>query len=437
MNYQNAIDYIHSTYKFGSKLGLENIKYLLELLGNPQDKLKTIHVAGTNGKGSTSSFIHNILKTEGYKVGLYTSPYIQEFTERIKINGENIPRDDLAKYTASVKKSIEKMVSQGKNHPTEFEIGTAIALLYFARQEVDYLILEVGLGGRLDATNIIKNPLVSVITIIGHDHVEYLGDSLDKIAFEKAGIIKKDSHVVSYPQDKEAMKVIKNVCMQNNSELTIVDFTKLQLEYSEIEGQKFTVRILGKLYKDLEISLAGEYQIYNCCTALTVIEILKRHHGVRISDRSIYDGLYSTSWMGRFEVISRNPLTIIDGAHNLQGAQALRKSIESLLKDYEITFVVGMLADKDVEGVLKDLVPLMDKVIITEPNNPRAMKAHDLSKKMIGFAKEIHLSEDVGDAVKKAYKITPKDGLVLFAGSLYMIGEVRSIITKSGCTPAS
>ncbi|SNS06138.1 dihydrofolate synthase / folylpolyglutamate synthase [Anaerovirgula multivorans] len=430
MNYQEAIEYIHSTYKFGSKLGLENIKYLLNLLGNPHEELKIIHVAGTNGKGSTSSFIHGVLKTEGYKVGLYTSPYIEEFTERMQINGEKIDKQQLARLTTVVKEKIEIMLSEGKNHPTEFEVGTAIAFAFFAEEKVDYVVLEVGMGGRLDATNMIEKPIISVITPIDYDHMEHLGDTLGKIAFEKAGIIKENNYVVSYPQETEAMEVIKKVSEERNSQLFVADFDSLKVDYSTIEEQKFSVEVLEKSYKDIKITLAGPHQIYNCCMALTVVEALKQYQNIRISDEAIYKGLYDTKWIGRLEILDKSPLTMIDGAHNLQGAQALKKSVETLLKDYKVTFVVAMLKDKDVKGVLKNLIPLMNRVIVTTPNNPRGMAADDLAKELVSFGKNICVCTSVEQAVNKAYKITENTDAILFAGSLYMIGEARSIINN-------
>lgn len=431
MNYQQAIEYIHSTYKFGSKLGLENIKYLLDLLGNPHKELKVIHVAGTNGKGSTSSFIHSVLKSEGYKVGLYTSPYIEEFTERMQINGEKIDKQQLARLTATVKEKIEIMLSEGRNHPTEFEVGTAIAFEYFAEEKVDYVVLEVGMGGRLDATNVVEKPIISVVTPIDYDHMEHLGDTLGKIAFEKAGIIKEDNYVVSYPQEAEAMEVIEKVAKEKKSQLFVANYDNLKVDYSRIEEQKFSVEVLGKSYEDIRITLAGPHQVYNCCMALTVVEALKQYQNIRISDEAIYKGLYDAKWIGRMELLDKNPLTIIDGAHNLQGAQALKKSVETLLQDYKVTFVVAMLKDKDVKGVLKNLIPLMNKVIVTTPNNPRAMEADDLAKELAGFGKEIFVCTSVEKAVKKAYKTTDSNDAILFAGSLYMIGEARSIINNN------
>lgn len=430
MNYEQALDYIHDTYKFGSKLGLENIKHLLNLLDNPQKQLKIVHVAGTNGKGSTSSYIHSILKEAGYRVGLYTSPYLEEFTERMRINGEDIPKARLAEITDIVKGKIEEMVAEGKNHPTEFEVVTAIAFYYYAEENVDFLVLEVGLGGRLDATNVVEDPLLSVITPIGLDHIEYLGDTLPKIAYEKGGIIKENSFVLSYPQDQEVTEVFENLCKERNSKLFTTSFDDLIIHKSTVDEQIFSANILGKHYDNMEIQLVGTHQIYNACTALGVVEILRMYRNVEISDEAVYKGLLSAKWAGRFEVLRREPLVIIDGAHNLQGADALRKSIEVLLDSYKITFVVGMLQDKDVEGVLEDLIPLMDKVIATRPNNPRAMKAIELAEKLKVFGKETYSYENIEEAIKKAFEVTKEDEAIVFAGSLYMIGEVRKALKK-------
>lgn len=430
MNYEQALNYIHGTYKFGSKLGLENTKYLLNLLGNPHKNLKIIHVAGTNGKGSTSSYIHTILKEEGYRVGLYTSPYLEEFTERMCINGEEISRERLAEVTVIVKEKIEQMVKDGKNHPTEFEVVTAIAFYYYAQENIDFLVLEVGLGGRLDSTNVVEDPLVSVITPIGYDHIEYLGDTLEKIAYEKGGIIKENGFVLSYPQEKEVMKVLEDLCRERNSKLSVINFDELTIHQSNVEEQVFSVNILGKSYNDIKIKLAGVHQIYNACTALGVVEVLRKHRDINISDEAVLKGLYNTKWAGRFEVLQKEPLIIIDGAHNLHGADSLRKNIEILLKGYKITFVVGMLQDKDVKAVLEDLIPLANKVIATRPDNPRAMKAVDLADELKTFGKETYFYEDIKEAIKMAIKITRQDEVIIFAGSLYMIGEVRKILKK-------
>lgn len=428
LNYQEALDFIHGTYKFGSKLGLENITYLLELLGNPQEGLSIIHIAGTNGKGSTAAFLHGVLRAAGYRVGLYTSPYLQYFTERIQINGVDIQEERLAQLTAVVKEKIEIMVAEGRNHPTEFEVVTALAFLYYAEEKVDYLVLEVGLGGRLDATNVIKDPLLSVITPIGFDHMQYLGDTLEQIAFEKGGIIKENGYTVVYPQRDEVLKVFQELCSSKSNQLTISEAVGLDISYSGIDYQQFSVVIQGKEYNDIKIKLAGNHQIYNCCNALTAIEVLKSDRGLSIEDEAIYKGLAETGWPGRMEVVKEKPLTIIDGAHNIHGAEALSGNIQALLGQYKITLVIGMLEDKDIEGFLKLIIPLVDRVVTTRPDNPRAMGAEALKEKVISYGKPVYAHDDINEAIAKAEELTAEKEAILYAGSLYMIGAVRGVV---------
>lgn len=430
MNYNEALNYIHGTYKFGSKLGLDNIRYLLYLLDNPHKDLKMIHIAGTNGKGSTSSFINSILIEEGYNVGLFTSPYLEEFTERIKINGENIPKEDLGKVTGRVKEKVEIMLEEGKNHPTEFEIVTAIAFEYFKLRNVDFVILEVGLGGRLDSTNVIENPLVSVITPIELDHTEYLGDTIDKIAFEKAGIIKKNSYVVSHPQYKEAENVIAKICNEKGSRLFIAPINSVNINRYDEFGISFDANILENKYKDLSIKLLGTHQVNNATVALTVIEVLRNYQSIEISDDAIITGLQKTNWPGRLEILTRNPTLLIDGAHNLHGAKALSKTIKEIFDYDRLIGVVGILGDKDVDGILSEVIPLCDKVIATRPNSPRALSLDELVNKIESFNKEVIGFEKIEDAVNYSLDKANENDLVLYCGSLYMIGEVRTLLKK-------
>ncbi len=431
MNYNEALDYIHSTYKFGSKLGLDNIKYLLELMGNPHKSLKFIHVAGTNGKGSTSTFINSILVEEGYKVGLFTSPYLEEFTERIRINGENIPKDDLAEVTEVVKSKVDIMVSQGKPHPTEFEIVTAIAMFYYKLQKVDFVVLEVGLGGRLDSTNVIEDSLVSVITPIGFDHMEYLGNTLSKIAYEKAGIIKSQGLVVIHPQDREAMETIKEVSNEREAQLFAAPIESIIIKKYDEYSIKFDVELSDEKFNNLEIKLLGKHQVNNAVVALTAIKILSRHNNLNVSESSIRKGLKKARWPGRLEVLRRKPTLLLDGAHNTHGAKALKKSIQEIFKYNKLIVVIGVLEDKDVEGILNEIIPLSDKVIITKPNNPRAISVDILGEKIKTFHKEVLIYESINDAVDKSLKISKEDDLVLYCGSLYMIGDIRTVLNKN------
>ncbi|WP_129600061.1 bifunctional folylpolyglutamate synthase/dihydrofolate synthase [Anaerophilus nitritogenes] len=429
MNYQEALEYIHGTYKFGSKLGLENITYLLSLMENPQKDLKIIHVAGTNGKGSTCNFIHSILKEAGFKVGLYTSPYLEEFTERVQINGMNIPKKELGDITSFVKEKVDIMVSEGKNHPTEFEIVTAIAFEYFKRESVDFLVLEVGMGGRFDATNVVV-PLVSVITSIDYDHVDYLGDTLDKIAYEKAGIIKENSIAVVYPQAPEAMKVIEEACHKRNTKLIKAPIKDIKIINQTQEGQTFEVVMEDKIQK-VFISMLGDYQIKNATLSLNVIKVLENEYDVCISKEALDRGFKKAIWPGRFEIIRKNPVVLIDGAHNISGMNSLKQGIEKFFKGKNIILGIGILEDKD-EKMLDLIVPLASKVVVTKPNNPRALQVEKLAKKIEKYKKEIWMKENIKDAVETSLAIANKRDVLVFAGSLYMIGEVRSILKIKG-----
>lgn len=430
MNYQEALHYIDETHKFGVRLGLDNITKLLELLGNPQDKLNIIHVAGTNGKGSTCSFITSILKESGYKVGLYTSPFLETFTERIRVNGENIPKEDVARIVNIIKENIETMVSEGYSYPTEFEIVTAMALYYYCEQEVDYVALEVGLGGRYDATNIIKKSEVSVIASISLDHVGILGDSVAKIAYEKGGIIKENGVAIVYDQSDEAKDVIKEICREKNAKYIEVKFDDINVKQSDIYSQTYDCTVFDEKYENLEIKLIGDHQINNSMLALGAINYLKENKKLNISEESIRKGLINTKWPGRIEKIMENPIFIIDGAHNEDGAKSLAKSIEKNFNGKKATLLIGMLEDKDIDGVLEILMPHFDKVITTTPDNPRAISCEALKEKISKYVDNIVAKPNIEDAVDYTLKNSKEDDIIISAGSLYMIGTVRTLINR-------
>ena len=431
MNYEQALEFIHGTYRFGSKLGLENIEFLLELMNNPHEHMKVIHVAGTNGKGSTCAFISAVLVEQGYRVGLYTSPYLEEFTERIRINGVDIPKEQLAEMTDYVRDKVEQMIVIGKNHPTEFEIVTAIGFEYFKRQEIDFLVLEVGLGGRGDSTNVIKNPLVSVITPIDYDHMDYLGDTLAKISYEKAGIIKENSLVVSYPQQEEAMDVIKRVSQEKNAKLRIVSMEDVEIIGQDIHSQSFNVRVLNTDFQNLSISMVGEHQIQNATLALTALIMLAAEHDIRLSREAIYQGLRKANWPGRLEVMQHSPTVLIDGAHNVHGLRALAKVVDQFFQGKRIILGFGLLADKDVVAMLDIIVPKIDELVLTEPFNPRALKVEKLASLIGKYNKPYYSEKDIDKAVSKALEMAREDDVVVFCGSLYMIGQVRSIMKNN------
>lgn len=430
MNYNEALQFIHESHKFGMRLGLDNIKKLLELLGDPQNNLKIIHVAGTNGKGSTCSFISSILKESGYKVGLYTSPFLETFTERIRVNGENISEEEVGKIVSLIKEKIEIMVSEGYSYPTEFEIVTAMAFYYYNQEKVDFVALEVGLGGRYDATNVIDKPVVSAITSISLDHTGILGDTLGKIAFEKGGIIKENCPTIVYPQQEEASEVIKNICAEKKSKYIECDFKNIEIKSSNINSQIYNCNINGKELRDLEIKLIGDHQIKNSIVALNVIEYLNDIKITNISEENIRKGLLETKWPGRIEKISENPMFIIDGAHNEEGAKSLANSIDKYFENKNKILVIGMLEDKDIDSVLDLLIPKFNEVITTTPDNPRAIDANKLKEKIERYNIEVTCKPNIKEAVDYALEISNKDDVIISAGSLYMIGNVRTIIVN-------
>ena len=431
MNYDEALKYISDTYKFGSKLGLENIKKLTELLGNPQDKYKIIHIAGTNGKGSTSNMIHDVLMASDYKVGLFISPYLQEFTERIQINKEHIDKASLGRITALVKEKVDIMIKEGYNHPTEFEIVTAIGFKYFEEQNIDFLVLEVGLGGRFDATNAVSKSLISVITSISYDHTEYLGDTLETIAFEKAGIIKENSDVVIYPQEKNIVDVICEQAKLKSSKIHLTNKENISLISADIDGQilNYSDKSVFNL-DDFKINLLGEHQIYNCLTVLKVLEILKEK-GFNITENSIKTGLLSCKFAGRFEIIHKNPIIILDGGHNINGIEYFSKAVRKYFGDRKIILFYGMLKDKHPEMLIDYLTDISKEIYTLTPNNPRAIASTDLAnlindKNSSVKAKALDSYEEILPIIKNA----DKDEIIACVGSLYLIGDVRTLLTS-------
>lgn len=427
MNYQEALAYINDKDKYGSRLGLNSIGRLLELLGNPQDELRCIHVAGTNGKGSTSSYLAHCLQEAAYKVGLFTSPYLERFNERMQINGLDIPDEDLARITDIVRTKANIMVSEGLEHPTTFEIVTAIAFVYYMEEKTDYVVLEVGLGGRFDSTNIIKTSIASVITTLDYDHVEILGDTLGKIAYQKAGIIKKDGIVISYPQEEEALLVLKEVSREMNAEFYLTPIENILIKEETEFGSSFDYYYKGSPLKDIKISMIGEYQIYNAAMAITTLLILRDKGLLNITDEDIYRGLLKTKWVGRLEVLRRKPTFLIDGAHNLQGIKQLTKALQ-LFKYKRLILGIGILQDKDYEHMIALLAPLADKVIVTEVNMPRKLKAEELALEVRKYSQEIYIEENIKEAINKSLELADEQDLIVFCGSLYLIGEVRTLV---------
>lgn len=430
MNYEEALDYIHNTNKFGVVLGLENIKRLLELMGNPQKDLKFIHVAGTNGKGSTSAYITSMLTKANYRVGFFTSPFLERFNERIRINNENIPDEDLGDVTEFTKAAVDKMLEEGLSHPTEFEIVTAIALEYYKRQAVDFVVLEVGMGGRFDSTNVIDDSVISVIVPIAMDHIDILGDTLGKIAYEKAGIIKKNGLVVSYPQDPEAREVVEKVAKEEDARLITVPVENLKISEMNETGSKFDFSYNDYEFRDLQIRLIGKHQANNASTAITSVLALKDSGKIQITDSEIREGLEETRWIGRLELLKSSPRFIIDGAHNMQGIEALKKTIEEVFDYDKLILGLGILKDKDVESMISEMAPVGDEIIVTEPNIFRAMTADELGERIGKYNPNYTVEKDINRAIDLAYEKAGERDIILFSGSLYLIGDVRRYVNS-------
>lgn len=428
MKYEEVMKYITEVGNFGSNYGLERTYKLLEHLGNPERDLKLIHIAGTNGKGSTTSMITEILMEEGYKVGMYTSPFIEEFEERIQINRNNIPKESLAILMDEIKVAVDKVIEAGYNHPTEFEIITVLMLLYFKKENIDFGVIEVGLGGTLDSTNVIK-PIIQVITSISFDHTNLLGNTLEKIAREKAGIIKKGIPTVIYPQQEEVLKVIKNKCFEMDSELYIAN--NENLKFKNIVNLDKPYQLLKYNNEiDILLPLLGEHQIINLSVAMQAIEVLNNKNIIDISIANIVKSIKNVSWKGRLEVLSNNPYVVIDGAHNIQGIKTLSRNIKKYFKYENLYLILGILADKDVEEMIKIITPMAKKVYSVTPNSIRGELAESLKDEVSKFNKNCKAFDKYEEAYLEALNDASEKDLILASGSLYMIGDMRKIIRK-------
>lgn len=433
MNYDEAMAYIKNTAKFGSNYGLSRTEKILELLGNPHKKLKCIHIGGTNGKGSTTAMLEAILREAGFKTGMYISPFIEEFEERIQINGENIPKEHLTSVVTEVSEAVDDVIKLGYEHPTEFEIITCAMFLYFYRMKVDYAIIEVGLGGRLDSTNVIT-PILSIITSISYDHMAILGDTLEKIAYEKAGIIKDGIPLILYPQIMESLQVIRKKCMEKKSEMTLVpdDCVNLKEITMNSKGeyhQKIVIKT-GKHDYSVNLALLGKHQLLNCATAIYAVEYLITK-GVQIEGKHIFSALEKVKWPGRMEIMSINPLVIIDGAHNIDGIKKLTESVTTYFSYNNLVLILGILADKQVEQMVQTIVPKAKKIIAVTPNSNRAELGAELAEVIKKYNNNVEVVEDYSEALKIGMNNCKSEDILLVCGSLYMIGGMRGIIKKS------
>lgn len=416
MNAKEAIEYIHSVCWKGSIPGLSRTQELLKKMGNPEKKLKFVHIAGTNGKGSTAAMTASILRKAGYRTGLYTSPYIYRFHERMQVDGVEITDEELVAVTEYVKPLAESMTES----PTEFELVCCIAFEYFLRKQCDIVVLEVGMGGAFDATNVIETPEVAVITNIGLDHTEVLGDTLEKIAETKAGIIKENGHAVIYRGKPSVEAVFERVCAKMHTVLAKADFESLNLKSHTLDGQVFDC---GDR-KNLVLPLLGDHQLHNAAVVLSVVDSLK-YIGWTISEENIRDGLRDVQWPGRFDIITRSPLFIIDGGHNPQCIEALVKNIEDYLKNRKVIAITGVLADKDYADMYVPVMPYVQKFICITPPNPRKLEGKELANYLCNKGADAFGADSIEEGVQAALDLAGSDGVILCFGSLYSIGSIR------------
>lgn len=431
MKYEEAMKYIHEVGNFGSNYGLSRTFRILELLDNPQKGLKLIHVAGTNGKGSVTSMVTSLLMEYGFKVGMYTSPFLEEFEERIQINRNNIKKEILGELIERVKTAVDTVLEEGYTHPTEFEIITCLMLLYFKIEEVDYAVIEVGLGGRLDSTNVIE-PILSIITSISLDHTNLLGSTIEEISREKSGIIKENTPVVIYPQEEEAFKVIKETTLKKGAELYVVsenDGEFLGVIEEDRIYQRVQVRILGEEY-NIKLPLLGEHQIVNLLVALRSFLEIIRLQDLQVCKEKIENGIKRVTWIGRLEVMRKEPLVVIDGAHNIQGITALRKNVQKYFKYKNIYLLLGILADKQVKEMIEEITPLAKKVYALTPHSDRAELSKNLKNEIIKTNPNCIALDSYNEAFELALREASSEDLILISGSLYMIGDMRRIIRK-------
>ncbi len=427
ITYAEALDYIYNLNKYGIKLGLKNISYLLFLLGNPHKKLNIIHIAGTNGKGSTAAIISSIIQSDGFKVGLYTSPHLVDFTERMKINFQSINEEKICELLERIKPYIKEVDhTSGYNHPTFFEVITTMAFLYFFEEKVDFLVLEVGLGGRLDATNVCE-PLISVITHIDYDHMDKLGNSIKEIAREKGGIIKSGGIVITSNQYDEAYDEIKKITCEKNS---LIFGINKEINYkiikSDVKGNIFNLKGIYNDYKNLYIPLLGKYQVDNAATAVITIEAL-RIRGLNISKRAILEGLEKVKWEGRLEIIQYDPLLILDGAHNPNGVKKVRQALEEVFSYHRLILVLAIFSDKDYKKMIRIISPIADLIITTKAKNPRATPPQIIAQEAAQYISQdrIIVTENIPQAIKCALSNSHKDDLMCITGSLYTVGEAK------------
>lgn len=425
MTYHETMEYVEELKQYGSVPGLENIRNLCAKLGNPEDSLSFIHIAGTNGKGSALAFISEILKAAGYRTGRYLSPTLFEYRERIQINGRPIGKKELCRQMSRIRELCGELTAEGKNHPTAFEIETAIAFQYFKEQNCQIVVLEAGLGGLLDATNVISNTLAAVFTSISYDHMGVLGNTLREIAENKAGIMKPGARVVAVKGEPEVMEVLQKKAEAFKLPFLVADPGEASNIKRSLGKQTFTY----KTYKNLTIHLLGSYQIDNAVLALETMEAL-RERGFSIPEKAVYKGLADTVWQGRFQILSKNPLFIADGAHNRDGAGRLRETIGFYFTNKRILYIIGILRDKEQDEILKVTCPLADQILTVPTRGERGLSSYELACKAREYHPNVTALDSVEEAVEMAYLLADKDTAVIAFGSLSYLGELIQYVER-------
>lgn len=427
MNYMEAIQFLEYEVGFASIPGLSRIQALLQRLGNPQERLEYIHIAGTNGKGSAATMLTNILQQNGYHVGRYTSPHLARYNERITIDHVEISDTDFADAISEMRIHCDAMRAAGEDVPTLFEILTAAAFYYFSKHQVDIVILEVGLGGTYDATNVIKKPLLSLIMSISIDHTDFLGNTIEEIASEKCGIIKENCPVVLYSQQEIVYNIAKAKAAQLHAPLYYISNHQIAVHKQDFEGTCFSVENDLISYKNIMLTLLGDYQIQNCVTVLEACAVLQKQ-GLHLEESKIRNALSHTHWEGRMEVLHQNPIVLLDGAHNVDGISQLASTLPTYAQGRKITLLLGVLGDKEYQQMLSKIFPLISFAVLTEPQSHRKLDANILQQYAAAYDKPLLVEPDIAKAYEIAYMRTAPQDMIVCCGSLYMIGALRSHI---------
>jgi dihydrofolate synthase/folylpolyglutamate synthase len=418
-DYRQSIDYLFGLQKFGIKFGLNSTENILAQVGSPHRKLRCIHIGGTNGKGSTAAMLSSILKQHGFKVGLYTSPHLVRFTERFRINDEEASSERILDVFERIRGVLDD-----REPPTFFEVVTAMGFLYFVEEEVDWAIIEVGMGGRLDATNVIE-PKVSIITNVAYDHQEYLGNTLSAIAREKAGIIKEKTPVITGARQPVVVGVLKATSSKHHAPLFRLG-TDFRVRRNT-EGGSFQYQGLRRRWPSLEVNLIGPHQAGNAAMALAALEVLEKEGELAIDPAAVERGLCNVYWPARLEVLEKDPLIVLDGAHNPPGAESLRDSLKNCFKYRHLHLVIGIMADKDIRGILRRLLPLAETAIFTQPRYTRAANPENLRRLARPYIQKHYVIPDLASAIQQAKQLAGPDDLICITGSLYFAGEVKEL----------